>query len=62
MKKLSNEVSKIRKENSNFFVLEKYNNDVRHSMLKSYSIMEAEAKKLNMSVVEYAKAVSQIAK
>lgn len=62
MKKLSTEASKVREENQNFFVLEKYNNDIRESMLKTYSLMEAEAKKLAMSVSEYAEALSKIAK
>lgn len=62
MKKISQEADKVREANQNFFVLEKYNNDIKESMLKMYSILEAEAKKLNVPVSEYADAISKISK
>jgi hypothetical protein len=62
MKKISEHSNKVRESNKNFFVLEKYNNDIKQSMLKSLAILEEEAKKLNMSVSEYAETLSKIAK
>ena len=62
MKKISEHSNNVRESNKNFFILEKYNNDVKDSMMKSLTLLVQEAKKLNMSVSEYADTLSKIAK
>lgn len=62
MKKLSEHANKVREENKNLFILEKYNADVKQSMLDMFVVLEKEAKKHNMSVSEYAEVLSKITK
>ncbi|MCK9574550.1 MAG: hypothetical protein WC979_01450 [Candidatus Pacearchaeota archaeon] len=62
MKKISAVVEKVREDNQQFFILEKYNNDVKESMLKTLSVLTDEAKRVNMSVNEYVATLSQICK
>lgn len=62
MKKLSEHANKVREENKNLFILEKYNADVKQSMLDMFVVLEKEAKKHNMTVSEYAEVLSKITK
>ena len=62
MKKISEHAQNIRQDNSTFFILEKYNNDIRESISKTAAIIEAEAAKLKLSVEEYADVLAKLYK
>jgi len=62
MKKISAVVGKVREDNQQFFILEKYNNDIKESMLSALSVLTEEAKKVNMPLNEYVATLSQICK
>jgi hypothetical protein len=60
MKKISENVSNVRQDNSAYFILEKYNNEIRESITKTAAIVEAEAIKVNMTPAEFAEVLSKI--
>lgn len=62
MKKISTEVSKVREENKNFFILENYNTDIKESIITTLALLEAEAKKVNMPLNDYITVLSKISK
>jgi len=62
MKKISEHSKQYRKENSSFFILEKYNNNIRDSILKTLNIIESEAKNLDISSNEYSNILAEINK
>lgn len=60
MKKLSEHVQTVRQDNSAYFILEKYNNDIRESITKTAAIIEAEAAKMNLTAQEYAEVLAKL--
>ena len=60
MKKLSEHVQNVRQGNSAYFILEKYNNDIRESITKTAAIIEAEAAKMNLTAQEYAEVLAKL--
>jgi len=62
MKKITEHSKQYRKENSSFFILEKYNNDIRDSIMKTLTVIEDEAHKLDISPSEYSNILSEINK
>lgn len=60
MKQLSKEVDKVRSENKNFFILEKYGNETKESFLSTLAIVKEHAEKANIPLNEYLSVLSQI--
>lgn len=60
MKKISEHANNVRQDNSTYFILEKYNNEIRESLTKTAAIIEAEALKLKLSPKEYAEVLSKL--
>lgn len=62
MKKISQHTQELREDNSSYFILEKYNNDVRESISKFAQILESEAKRLKISTQEYSDVLAKLYK
>lgn len=60
MKKITEHVQNVRQDNSAYFILEKYNNEIRESITKTAAIIEAEAIKMKMSAKEYAEVLAKL--
>lgn len=60
MKKISEHAPTVRQDNSAFFILEKYNNEIQESITKTVMIIESESAKLQMTSAEYAEVIAKI--
>lgn len=60
MKQISKELYNIRKENKNFFILEKYENSSKELFLQSYEIIKCHAAKAHIPINEYIEVLHKI--
>jgi hypothetical protein len=60
MKKISVEASKVRESNKSFFILEKYDNSIQESVLKSLAVLEENAKAVGIPLNEYVAIIAKI--
>jgi hypothetical protein len=60
MKKISVEASKVRESNKSFFILEKYDNSIQESVLKSLAVLEENAKAAGIPLNEYVAIIAKI--